>query len=315
MPAETVHAIRASDLTEDTKAKLIDIFARSAAAKPELDAKLTAIADEFLGGAKLGKNGGILLLAPLKGADRTIAKVTVDHQGDPTRMKDILRATLIASDLGQARAVIDATKARFETTGKDRDLLRPDADASKTGGYRDAKFNIAINGITAEVQVSIPEMVAAKAEVHHNYAAAEKIARKAKGEERSLTAEGLGRNPAADRRSARGLRAGPDFRPRGRHEPAERLWGHAGPVAQHGVHGEQPRLREVPGHIEPFDAGNLADGHGDALHVVQLDAGRERCGNIDHRRNLCFGCGQSGPKGPDHASHCSYRTAPVSTAL
>jgi hypothetical protein len=171
----------------NAKTKRIDVFACFAATKSDFDAELTAIADEFLGGAVLGKTGN-LLLAPLKGPDRTIAKVISDYEGDPSQMKDILRATLIAPTLEQARAVVDAIKARFQTTGKERDLLREDVDATPFGGYRDAKFNIAINGIVAEVQVNVPELIQAKGKGggHDLYAQIEAIRRAAKG--RALTA-------------------------------------------------------------------------------------------------------------------------------
>ncbi len=195
LSAKTVKAIRASALPEGAKAKLIDIFARSAEAKPDFDAKLTAIADEFLGGADLRKEGGNTLLAPLKGADRTIAKVVNDYGGDPAQMKDILRATLIVSNLQQARAVVDAIKARFETTGRDRDLLRKDADTSASGGYRDAKFNIAINGIVAEVQVNVTELMVAKSKTGGGHKLDEEI----EALRRKVTSEN--RDPSAAERA------------------------------------------------------------------------------------------------------------------
>lgn len=147
-----------------------DRYARAARDKPAFDATLQRIAEE---------SGGRAKLAALKGTERSVDKVLVDYGGDASRIKDILRGTIEVRDIQQARQVIDALHQRFNVQEKGkRNLLDPSAQPAD--GYRDAKFNVDLGGHTAEIQVNLPAMLAAKKEVHALYALREKLTREAK---------------------------------------------------------------------------------------------------------------------------------------
>lgn len=183
-PRETPHVegevhpdIEASDLAPEKKPVLAKMFANAAERKPAFDAAISDIAAEV---------GGTPKLAGLKGIGRTIAKIISDYAGDPAGMKDILRATIQVDDAASAQRAIAALQQKFTVLEKgQRNLLDP--AVATVDGYRDAKFNVLIDGHVAEVQVNLPEMLAAKKQVHAQYAAREAIVRKALDENRKLT--------------------------------------------------------------------------------------------------------------------------------
>lgn len=172
--------IEASALPVERKAQLSGMFARAAEAKPDFDGKLAAIAEVV--GAKP-------ILPGLKGVPRTIDKIRADYAGDPARMKDILRGTLEVSDLGSAESIIAGIARNFEVLPQaSRNLLDP--AAKPIDGYRDAKFNVRLeNGTVAEVQVNVPEMLAAKKKAHGLYEERSTLERKIVDEGRRATDE------------------------------------------------------------------------------------------------------------------------------
>ena len=69
-----------------------------------------------------------------------------------------------------------------------RDLLNPNVK-SNLFGYRDAKMNVEIDGIIAEIQVNIPEMLEAKSRNHDKYEIISKMDRIVSSENRTFTDE------------------------------------------------------------------------------------------------------------------------------
>lgn len=111
---------------------------------------------------------------PLKDRARAIEKVQADYAGDVSRLKDVLRGTVIVDSPDQARAVLESARIEYDVNSV-RDTLRPDAQTPD--GYRDIKFVIRIGGAPQEVQVNLPEMLDAKEKLHRLYAERDSILR------------------------------------------------------------------------------------------------------------------------------------------
>ncbi|MGF6936858.1 hypothetical protein OKW41_006020 [Paraburkholderia sp. UCT70] len=155
----------------DLSVKNRQVFERAyrdaAAAKPEFDKALRGIAEAM---------NGYALTPELKGRERAIDKVVSDYAGDATKIKDVLRGTIVAPNVDAARDAIRQIGERFDIVGDSRNLLARESKASGDG-YRDAKLNVRSNGVTAEIQVNVPEMIAAKKQAHSLYIERSRIAR------------------------------------------------------------------------------------------------------------------------------------------
>jgi hypothetical protein len=146
---------------------LLGLYEKAEGEKAAFDAQVAKLAQAFRGEAKL---------ADLKGVPRATEKIAADYAGQAGEIKDLLRATIEVDSVADARLVIEQIKKEFDVlpTGQ-RDLLDPSAPS--VDGYRDAKFNVRRGDIVAELQVNLPEMLAAKKQVHHLYEARTKIER------------------------------------------------------------------------------------------------------------------------------------------
>jgi hypothetical protein len=154
---------RAYDLADtrllgEQQAELLSMYEQAERAKPAFDEAVATIAQDLAGQAQL---------APIKGTARAAAKAVSDY-GDVRQLKDLLRATIVVQNLADARVALERLAAEFKITGKQRNLF--DDTLQPADGYRDAKVNVRLdNGLVAEVQVSVPEMVAAKEAIHGLY--------------------------------------------------------------------------------------------------------------------------------------------------
>lgn len=154
-------------LPSESRLAMVDMYTVAAREKPKFDAAVLEIADMI---------GGTTKLADLKGASRTVDKVLGDYGGDPTKIKDLVRATILTDSAEAAQRAVGGIFEKFEVLpGGRRNLLDPNKEP--VDGYRDAKFNVLINGHVAEVQVNLPEMVAAKKVAHPLYEERSKIER------------------------------------------------------------------------------------------------------------------------------------------
>ena len=100
----------------------------------------------------------------------------MDYKGDAGQIKDLLRATIEVDTVDQARAVVGMLRQPFDVLDVGfRGLF--DAAVDPVDGYRDAKTNVRLPGLVAEIQVNLPQMLEAKKKVHGEYAAREKITR------------------------------------------------------------------------------------------------------------------------------------------
>lgn len=146
-------------LTPDAQAILRQMYQRAAELKNSFDDIGAQVAREV---------GGTLKAPELKGSERAVAKISSDYKGDPTGIKDLLRATIEVDSVEQARAAVVMLRERFQVLEQGfRDLFDP--EVSPVDGYRDAKMNIQLDGIKTEMQVNLPEMLKAKKQVHKLY--------------------------------------------------------------------------------------------------------------------------------------------------
>lgn len=131
--------------------------------KPAFDEALSSIADEL--GAKVK-------LAKVKGGDRLLQKHLDDNRGDVTRMRDLVRGSIIVRSMADVPAAVAAIRQKFEVA---RDSLGEERFKDRfkeplETGYSDILMNvIRKDGGVAEIQVHVPEMFAAKEAGHKLY--------------------------------------------------------------------------------------------------------------------------------------------------
>lgn len=162
-------------LPEAEQGVLRNLYQRAAQLKDSFDQLGQEIAQQV---------GGRLLIPNIKGTERAVAKITSDLAGNAGGIKDLLRATIEVDSVAQARAAIDLLQQRFQVLESGyRDLFDP--TANPIDGYRDAKMNIQLDGIVAEMQVNLPAMLEAKKQVHSKYVERSAIERASEGRQRT----------------------------------------------------------------------------------------------------------------------------------
>lgn len=114
------------------------------------------------------KPGGMLFIAGLKARDgRAAEKVQKDYKGDWSQLADIVRCTLAAdnlNDLSDAIKTLESHGMKVAKQPKNK-FLTPTGQ-----GYRDMNFVVTLpNGMLAEVQFNVKDMLKAKNVAHHFY--------------------------------------------------------------------------------------------------------------------------------------------------
>lgn len=120
------------------------------------------------------KPGGMLFIAELKARDgRAAEKVEKDYKGDWSQLADIVRCTLAAdslNDLSDAIKTLEGHGMKVAKQPKNK-FLKPTPQ-----GYRDMNFVVTLpNGMLAEVQFNVKDMIKAKNVAHHFYEETRKI--------------------------------------------------------------------------------------------------------------------------------------------
>ena len=101
----------------------------------------------------------------IKGMKRASEKLVEDYDYDASKVKDLLRGSITVERLSDVPKAIDEIKQKFDVT-KIKDRFTSPTEA----GYRDVLMNVRMpNGLEAEIQVHIPEMIAAKKLGHPVY--------------------------------------------------------------------------------------------------------------------------------------------------
>jgi hypothetical protein len=153
--------------SEIAKAKksLKPFIEKAQASKPEFDSKIKAIADAT--NTYVRKTG-------LKAEIRTIEKHISENDKDPRAMKDLVRGTIVTDSIEDARNVVKVVEKIYGKENvlrvKDR-FLKPSLD-----GYSDILINVKMeNGVTGEIQLSVPEFVLSKSVGHELYTRARSL--------------------------------------------------------------------------------------------------------------------------------------------
>lgn len=148
-------------IPDDVRAKmdalLKPMLEAAEVAKPVYDAMLNQLGSEI--GALDVK------LAPVKSIVRGSEKLWIKYRGDTTRMLDLVRGTLVVADKNAAYAALEALGQRIEITRVDDRFATP-----TEAGYMDIAVGLKMpNGVIAELQINIPEMIEAKEVGHKLY--------------------------------------------------------------------------------------------------------------------------------------------------
>jgi len=159
----------------------------------------------------IAKRSGAMgqMIAPIKGMPRSVQKLIVEEGFNIGGMKDMLRSTIVVADYAQAQAVMDEIAKEFTLTRKPKNRtgstalvvngeeLQPE-DPKKYGGYTDVLVNITMpNGVIAEIQINVPEMLSAKEAQGHKLYEAYRDAPKDSDLGREINASMLGFYQAA----------------------------------------------------------------------------------------------------------------------
>ena len=100
--------------------------------------------------------GGKSAVVPLKGSARAVEKIMADYEGDPSKIKDLLRTTIEIKSPADVTKAIEQLKAKYGEPVKFRNSLAHDAPSVGGSGYRDVNMVVEINGSYAEVQINFP---------------------------------------------------------------------------------------------------------------------------------------------------------------
>jgi hypothetical protein len=143
-------------------------------AKLEYDQKILDIAE------RTGSIGQ--MLAPLKGIKRAAEKLAIEEKFNVDNIKDLLRSTIVVDSYEDAPAVVDEIRKEFDVLRiKNRTDVQMQGDGVESvgflpSGYGDVLINVRMpNGTVAEIQVNVPEMLAAKGEEGHKLYEIERV--------------------------------------------------------------------------------------------------------------------------------------------
>lgn len=123
-----------------------EMYSRAPAAKMEIDGVADEIAAMF---------GGRVAKAPIKSKERAMQKIMEDYGGDPTKIKDLARNTIIVSE-----EQVDAVVAELAERGAKIKVIEGSSNPLGYSGVNSALKTQ--SGIVGEVQVNTPAMIYAK---------------------------------------------------------------------------------------------------------------------------------------------------------
>lgn len=124
--------------------------------------------------AKLSASDGAIghIVGPIKKMGRSVIKLaSAETNFDTEQMRDILRATVVVNQFSDAQAVLDSIYKQFDVVPRrvknrtDATINAKDLDGEAgflKSGYGDVLVNVMLNGVQAEIQINVPEMLAAK---------------------------------------------------------------------------------------------------------------------------------------------------------
>jgi uncharacterized Zn-binding protein involved in type VI secretion len=123
-----------------------EVYAKAPGAKAEIDATADQLAAKY---------GGTVAKAPIKSQARAVEKIMNDYEGDPTRIKDLARNTIIVKS--------DQVGAVATELGNQGAKVKVIDGATDPMGYSGVNSTLPTRaGIPGEIQVNSPEMIYAK---------------------------------------------------------------------------------------------------------------------------------------------------------
>lgn len=194
---EPIEEIARLGVDENFRAGIRAVYEKAAEVKPKFDRSVREIAEE------IGTSHAPLIPKTLKGPARAAEKAIADYGGDPSKVRDFVRATVIVDDVATVTKAIEAAKVRFGEPSRLRNTLDPEIDPPD--GYRDVNLNFSVDGHTVELQVHVPEIIQAKDRMHKLYEERRTI--DAQSRTRALTAKELARMNALDEQMRQGYAA------------------------------------------------------------------------------------------------------------
>jgi len=108
-------------------------------------------------------------MAPLKSEERCEEKSRNEYGGDISRLIDIVRASYVVEDELQLIGVADALQEFHENGEIEIVRVKNRFIEPLWNGYRDALYNIKVNGVICEVQLHLGAVVLHKKKSHHCY--------------------------------------------------------------------------------------------------------------------------------------------------
>jgi len=123
-------------------------------AKAAFDAKIAGIAELV---------NGKTVLTTLKSRERALNKIHHEHFGDATKIRDILRATIVVDSVDKVNDAYQRTFENFLVTSSRNGYL---AKVHSSDGYFDAKIDVDFMGVNAEIQIHTQAMLDAKEKAH-----------------------------------------------------------------------------------------------------------------------------------------------------
>jgi hypothetical protein len=144
---------------------LDDIYTIAKKEKPVFDSKIQQVANFLQGKA---------ILPPLKSVERAQEKLAIDLGGDTSLLLDVLRASLIFDTPKQVNTAFNVLSKQFTTVGDTRNGYATPIHSSD--GYFDAKLDVTVGKISAEIQIHTQAMLDAKEQVHSLYEKKQAIA-------------------------------------------------------------------------------------------------------------------------------------------
>ena len=143
-------AIRSVDLSAESFQKFAKIYNKAPAGKTELD----SLAEKIV--KNLNTKEATVAKAPVKGLFRSIEKTAISYSGDPSRLRDLIRNTIVSP----SSKIAEVKKHFFK---KNNAVVSQTFASSDPLGYSgiNSKY-LTKDGVWGEIQVNTPGMIFAK---------------------------------------------------------------------------------------------------------------------------------------------------------
>ena len=139
-----------ADLPEEHRFAMAQLLAKAEATQPAFQQAMQDLAASEL---------AVVLVGPVKTEDSAVRKALNKYKGDPSKLTDMVRATIAVDTPDDIPGAIDAVKKLGKVIELENGWENPEASVD---GYLDAQVKVDFNGVTAEIQINTKDMIAAK---------------------------------------------------------------------------------------------------------------------------------------------------------